>query len=474
MAGGMHAQHACRAEPSPSHCSPNASLPYPCMSAHSVRPSAGLHALPCATIPLAAPATCEQALRRAHSRARAPRLAAAETGLHEALLQSPHRTLNPEEAGGRGTALQEGAGPAADAEADHVAVHRTFRLAVLCRSEPSRRRMLSSAVGYDARCCLCACGVICTPTLPPYHNHTNPHPNPTPHPPPDYFYIPVYSSCYIYPIHGELPAEVPSLPSPDTASALHLHAMAAAPLQELATALRVHATIALAQHRPRWCARPRACCAFPSAPAGFNDSPYFHGGRREWPRTLSPQQANGHACSPAGSIHCACARGRLPGMTRVSLIARPAATIRVHSAINMLIEVHAWIRSHHPWWDRHGGRDHIIVRRWARGAAERALRARALLLLSLARLPWQLLPAAMPTPQPATQRHRCMLRRFHCVLARAPQPHPHQPSRPPARPQTLCACAAANPRRGVLLAARRAAPRCAAHALGKDGPRPPV
>ncbi|KAL4428361.1 hypothetical protein ABPG75_002450 [Micractinium tetrahymenae] len=91
-------------------------------------------------------------------------LYAAETGLHEALLQSEHRTLNPEEA--------------------------------------------------------------------------------------DYFYIPIYSSCYLYPIHG------------------------------------------------------------------FNDSPYFHGGR---------------------------------------------TGIRVHNTINMLIEMHAWLRSHHPWWDRNGGRDHIIL-----------------------------------------------------------------------------------------------------------------
>lgn len=43
----------------------------------------------------------------------------------------------------------------------------------------------------------------------------------------------------------------------------------------------------------------------------------------------------------------------------------PADTPRVHGTINMLIEVHAWIRSHLPYWDRNGGRDHIIVSwRW--------------------------------------------------------------------------------------------------------------
>jgi hypothetical protein len=28
---------------------------------------------------------------------------------------------------------------------------------------------------------------------------------------------------------------------------------------------------------------------------------------------------------------------------------------------NMFIEAWSWVRSHHPYWDRRGGRDHIIV-----------------------------------------------------------------------------------------------------------------
>ncbi|KAI3425325.1 hypothetical protein D9Q98_009089 [Chlorella vulgaris] len=32
---------------------------------------------------------------------------------------------------------------------------------------------------------------------------------------------------------------------------------------------------------------------------------------------------------------------------------------RAHGQTNMLLEAYHWIRSHHPWWDRRGGRDHV-------------------------------------------------------------------------------------------------------------------
>ena len=57
-----------------------------------------------------------------------------------------------------------------------------------------------------------------------------------------------------------------------------------------------------------------SCNAFPVY--GFNDFPWFHGG---------------------------------PGVNRA------------HSATNMWIEVWSWIRSHYPYWDRHGGADHILL-----------------------------------------------------------------------------------------------------------------
>ncbi|KAL4856557.1 putative glycosyltransferase [Chlorella vulgaris] len=38
----------------------------------------------------------------------------------------------------------------------------------------------------------------------------------------------------------------------------------------------------------------------------------------------------------------------------------PAAS-RIGAATNLLLEVFHWIPSHHPWWDRSGGRDHIIL-----------------------------------------------------------------------------------------------------------------
>lgn len=33
----------------------------------------------------------------------------------------------------------------------------------------------------------------------------------------------------------------------------------------------------------------------------------------------------------------------------------------MYGAVNMLIEVYQWIRTHHPYWERNQGRDHIIV-----------------------------------------------------------------------------------------------------------------
>ncbi|PSC68519.1 exostosin-like glycosyltransferase [Micractinium conductrix] len=38
----------------------------------------------------------------------------------------------------------------------------------------------------------------------------------------------------------------------------------------------------------------------------------------------------------------------------------PAAP-RLQAATNMLIEMHNWVRSHFPYWDRNGGRDHILA-----------------------------------------------------------------------------------------------------------------
>jgi hypothetical protein len=57
-----------------------------------------------------------------------------------------------------------------------------------------------------------------------------------------------------------------------------------------------------------------SCWAFPVS--GYNDFPWFHGG---------------------------------PGANRAQ------------AATNMYMEVHSWLRSHHPYWDRRGGADHILV-----------------------------------------------------------------------------------------------------------------
>lgn len=63
-------------------------------------------------------------------------------------------------------------------------------------------------------------------------------------------------------------------------------------------------------------------------------------------------------CTECGARYSG-ARGA--GPEEESDAAPPAVIPRVHGTINMLIEVHAWIRSHLPYWDRNGGRDHIVV-----------------------------------------------------------------------------------------------------------------
>ena len=97
----------------------------------------------------------------------------------------------------------------------------------------------------------------------------------------DFFYIPIYAKCYLYPIHG--------VPLPRSSVAL---------AQQQRIAIYLHSNSGLA-------------CS-----AGFNDAPFFH------------------------SFH---------------------SISRLHATVNMLIEAHSWVRSHLPYWDRSGGRDHIIV-----------------------------------------------------------------------------------------------------------------
>ena len=62
-----------------------------------------------------------------------------------------------------------------------------------------------------------------------------------------------------------------------------------------------------------------------------------------WKLLSDPTMYSSHA---SGQFSCLCA----------------ADIDRVHAATNMMIEAHSWVRSHLPYWDRSGGRDHIIVR----------------------------------------------------------------------------------------------------------------
>ncbi|KAL4438037.1 hypothetical protein ABPG77_004258 [Micractinium sp. CCAP 211/92] len=74
-------------------------------------------------------------------------------------------------------------------------------------------------------------------------------------------------------------------------------------------------------------------------------------------RTLDPEEAD-YFYIP---VYSSCYLWPLHGDNDFPFFHSFQHTPRVHGTINMLIEVHAWIRSHLPYWDRNGGRDHIIL-----------------------------------------------------------------------------------------------------------------
>ena len=39
----------------------------------------------------------------------------------------------------------------------------------------------------------------------------------------------------------------------------------------------------------------------------------------------------------------------------------PVDQLRPAQGTNMYLEAWSWLRSHYPYWDRHGGEDHIVV-----------------------------------------------------------------------------------------------------------------
>ena len=113
----------------------------------------------------------------------------------------------------------------------------------------------------------------------------------------DYFYLPVYTSCYIYPIWG---AEGGLRPAPRQAQ------------QQRSSHLPARPAVALAAKPLAPPPPPLAACG-----ADSNDSPW-------WP--------------PGGPV-----------------------TLRTQSAALILVDVHSYIRAHFPYWDRHGGADHIVL-----------------------------------------------------------------------------------------------------------------
>jgi hypothetical protein len=66
-------------------------------------------------------------------------------------------------------------------------------------------------------------------------------------------------------------------------------------------------------------------------------------------------------CRPVGPL-------RVPRVRRAACWRRPSPACRRRpspACPRRFIEVFHWVRSHYPYWDRNGGRDHIVVRRCA-------------------------------------------------------------------------------------------------------------
>ncbi|PSC76174.1 exostosin-like glycosyltransferase [Micractinium conductrix] len=74
-------------------------------------------------------------------------------------------------------------------------------------------------------------------------------------------------------------------------------------------------------------------------------------------RTLDPEEAD-YFYIP---VYTSCLIFPILGANDFPFIHGGPAAWRTHAAANLMIEVYHWIRSHHPYWDRHGGRDHLLL-----------------------------------------------------------------------------------------------------------------
>jgi hypothetical protein len=154
-----------------------------------------------------------------------------------------------------------------------------------------------------------------------------------------------------------------------------------------------------------------AMAASPPPAAVSNDFPFFHSGPvagrthgatnmcAAAAATAAAAAAPPRASAPPGAVAvpagcmarctmwlCPSAWGQpqprgLPACLRVPQDGRtgfPALPTGMHGSSSLhccypccrYIEVYSWIRSHYPYWDRNGGRDHIVVSLWGgRGGA---------------------------------------------------------------------------------------------------------
>jgi hypothetical protein len=74
-------------------------------------------------------------------------------------------------------------------------------------------------------------------------------------------------------------------------------------------------------------------------------------------RTLDPEEAD-YFYLP---VYVACFINPILGSNDFPYFHGGPVAWRTHAAANMFIEVFHWVRSHYPYWDRNGGRDHIVV-----------------------------------------------------------------------------------------------------------------
>lgn len=75
-------------------------------------------------------------------------------------------------------------------------------------------------------------------------------------------------------------------------------------------------------------------------------------------RTLDPEEADFFYVP----MYTSCLQYPVANFNDYPFYHTTSASYRVHMAASMMVEAHHWIRRTYPYWDRYGGKDHILVR----------------------------------------------------------------------------------------------------------------